>query len=213
MPWCVSSSCTRNPSITHSPAAMPESRRDRVVMVLGLAALLLFAANLVAFIEKQFFSHDRVHQVDIVEAPADQSVHEFVIAPQVDRRVIELKRLHGIREEAIAHASARLAEEVARLSEESARLADDGHTDAAANLRETVEQLRLKLDQLRAEMDAAEQEVLFEIQTDVSADADAQVETIMLSSDEEIETPIAIKVRRAADAAVEVAVVRAGSNR
>lgn len=148
------------------------SRRDRVVMALGLCALLLFAANLLTLVKRHFFDdHGPVHRVVVHEFPAPPAppAPPIVSAPRVKYH-FHVTAEQTARTEALLAMKERLLEEARRLTDEAARLADAGHADASLSLEQTVEVTRAQLRELERRLE--------QLPDRASPDVDVQVEVV-----------------------------------
>jgi hypothetical protein len=137
------------------------TRRDRVIMVLGLVALLLFAANLLTFVKHRVLGqgHDRMAtMVDAVESDDDGHIrihnrHQIVVVPRSSGHNQFKFEVHRNAEHKLQALYERLAMEAAELQAESDRLEAFGHLDAALSLRESSDLARARMFELQSELE------------------------------------------------------------
>lgn len=132
------------------------ARRDRVIMGLGIVALLLFMANILTMVKQRFFDERPVAETVVVHelrrVPHAPRAPHPPMPPRIEHRIhITTERVAHL--EALVAMKARLAEEAARLSSEAAQLAEAGHSDASLELQESVDAVRSQLIDLQRELD------------------------------------------------------------
>jgi len=129
------------------------TRRDRVIMGLGIVALLLFVANVFQAVKERFFDHQpREETIVVHEMHTVPHTPHVVVAPLVEHRIrVSTDRID--RTEAMVRLKLRLTEEADRLAAEAAQLAEAGHVDASIPLQESVDDVRQRIAELQKELD------------------------------------------------------------
>lgn len=129
------------------------TRRDRVIMALGICALLLFVANIGTMIKRHFFDKHQAEQHVVVHELRRAPRAHVIAVPRIQHTVRLRTHETLARAEALIALKSRLLEEAERLGQEAEQLADAGHSDASLSLRETVEATMVKLRDLEAELE------------------------------------------------------------
>ncbi len=143
------------------------TRRDRVIMGLGIVALLLFVANIFTMVKQRFFDH-RPHGETVVVHEMHPVPHvipspHIVVAPRFQYG-IHVRTERSARTRALLALKVRLDEEANRLSAEAAQLADAGYEDASISLRESVDDVRIRIDELQRELDRMQERMESELE-------------------------------------------------
>lgn len=129
------------------------TRRDRVVMGLGIVALLLFVANIFTMVKQRYFDHRPQHEAIVVhEMHVVPHVPHLVLTPHI-RQSIQFRTQRSAQTEALVELKLRLHEEANRLSEEAAQLAEAGHEDASITLNESVDEVRSRIVDLQRQLE------------------------------------------------------------
>ena len=134
-------------------------RNQKVVMVLGIAAIILFSANLLSAVVKHFwpdFGFNKTEHV-LVEAAPLADIHEFELTPFAELHKIEVAHAGDVH---VIHRPNRKHRIVIRKSDRSAAPTRI-EFDMDLNLEEDLSRLEAEIE---AEMADLEREISYEIE-------------------------------------------------